>query len=130
MVWINALVIVGRGARSWATSRRARDATPEIDSPAGDAAARIVGDLSRSPAAPPDMTTGGVRRPARRSRAGTGGFMVNWPYVYSAAKEDADPSVVADIGWARYPAVDRGPGEQAARWAASDLAIGRYTSHP
>jgi multiple sugar transport system substrate-binding protein len=37
--------------------------------------------------------------------------MVNWPYVYGAAKEAAargalDRAVLDDIGWARYPRVD------------------------
>ena len=55
--------------------------------------------------------------------------MVNWPYVYSAAKEDADPSVVADIGWARYPAVTADMASKPPL-GGIDLAIGAWTSHP
>jgi multiple sugar transport system substrate-binding protein len=60
--------------------------------------------------------------------------MVNWPYVYSAAKEDVagggiDQSVVDDIGWARYPAVSA---DRPSRppLGGINLAIGNWTKHP
>jgi multiple sugar transport system substrate-binding protein len=56
MVWINALV-VSAGGQIIGNVEAGKNATPEIDSPAGDAAAEIVGGLARSSAAPPAMST-------------------------------------------------------------------------
>src|SRR6476469_2173372 len=58
MVWINALVVSG-GGQILGDEAAGKDATPEINSPAGDEAATIVGDLARSSAAPPAMSTAG-----------------------------------------------------------------------
>src|SRR5262249_10862581 len=64
----------------------------------------------------------------------SGGFMVNWPYVYSAAKADVasgaiDQSVVDDIGWARYPAVTAGRASRPPL-GGIDPAIGADTKYP
>src|SRR4029453_849687 len=56
MVWINALV-VSAGGEIIGNVEAGKNATPEINSPAGDAAAEIVGGLARSSAAPPAMST-------------------------------------------------------------------------
>ena len=64
----------------------------------------------------------------------SGAFMVNWPYVYQAAKSAVDKgalsqSVVDDIGWARYPRVDASM-PSAPPLGGIDLAIGKFTAHP
>ena len=102
-----------RADRSSPTSTRARTPPPTIASPAGDAAAKVVGDLARSKAAPPAMSTAGEEEARSAFQGDRGMFMVNWPYVYGAAKGDADSGaidavVVDDIGWARYPEVNAG----------------------
>jgi multiple sugar transport system substrate-binding protein len=61
-------------------------------------------------------------------------FMVNWPYVYAAAKGDveggaADASLVEDIGWARYPRVVSGEASKPPL-GGINLAIGAYTEYP
>ena len=56
MVWINALV-VSAGGEIIGNVEAGKNATPEINSQAGDAAAEIVGGLARSSAAPPAMST-------------------------------------------------------------------------
>ena len=60
--------------------------------------------------------------------------MVNWSYVYGAAREavDAgalDPAVLADVGWARYPRVDA---DRPSRppLGGIDLAVGAFGRHP
>jgi multiple sugar transport system substrate-binding protein len=133
MVWINALV-ASAGGQVLGNAEAGKNATPEIASPAGDAAARIVGDLARSAAAPPAMSNAGEEESRSAFQGDTGGFMVNWPYVYSAAKDDVKAggitqSVVDDIGWARYPRV--GP-DQPSRppLGGINLAVGSYTEHP
>lgn len=133
MVWINALV-VSAGGQILGNVEAGKDATPEINSPAGNQAATIVGDLARSPAAPPAMSTAGEEESRSAFQGANGGFMVNWPYVYGAAKGDVasgaiDQSVVDDIGWARYPGVQAGT-ESKPPLGGINLGIGAYTTHP
>jgi multiple sugar transport system substrate-binding protein len=133
MVWINALV-VSAGGQIITNVEKGKDATPTIDSPAGDAAATVVGDLARSKAAPPAMSTAGEEEARSAFQSDSGMFMVNWPYVYAAAQGDAKsgaikPSVVSDIGWARYPEVIAGKPSKPPL-GGINLAIGAYTKHP
>jgi multiple sugar transport system substrate-binding protein len=133
MVWINALV-VSAGGQIVGNVEAGKNATPQINSPAGDEAARIVGDLARSSAAPPAMSTAGEEEARSAFQGSSGAFMVNWPYVYSAAKQEAGSgavkqSVVDDIGWARYPAVTAGRASKPPL-GGINLAIGNYTAHP
>ena len=128
MVWINALV-VSAGGEIIGNVEAGKDATPEINSPAGDAAAEIVGGLARSPAAPPAMSTAGEEEARSVFQGDSGMFMVNWPYVYAAAQGDAEQSVVDDIGWARYPGVEAGEASRPPL-GGINLAIGAYTKYP
>jgi multiple sugar transport system substrate-binding protein len=133
MVWINALVVSG-GGQILGDVEAGKDAKPEINSPAGDEAATIVGDLARSAAAPPAMSTAGEEEARSAFQGSNGGFMVNWPYVYGAAKGDVasgaiDQSVVDDIGWARYPEVKAGE-QSKPPLGGINLGIGNFTTHP
>ena len=128
MVWINALV-VSAGGEIIGNVEAGKNATPEINSPAGNAAAEIVGGLARSPAAPPAMSTAGEEEARSAFQGDTGMFMVNWPYVYAAAQGDAEQSVVDDIGWARYPGVEAGEASRPPL-GGINLAIGAYTKYP
>jgi multiple sugar transport system substrate-binding protein len=133
MVWINALV-VSAGGQIIENPQLGADATPTVSSPAGDAAADVVGELARSSAAAPDMSTAGEEEARSLFQSDKGSFMVNWPYVYNAAKDAVkqgalDQSVVDDIGWARYPEVTSGT-SSAPPLGGIDLAIGHFTKHP
>src|SRR5690606_21103951 len=62
-----------------------------------------------------------------------GGFMVNWPYVYQAAKSAVEEgglsqAVVDDIGWARYPRMDAGR-PSAPPLGGINVAIGNFSNH-
>ena len=133
MVWINALV-VSAGGEIIGNVEAGKNATPEINSPAGDAAADIVGGLARSSAAPPAMSTAGEEEARSTFQGDSGMFMVNWPYVYSAAKGDVqsgatEQSVVDDISWARYPGVEAGEASRPPL-GGINLAIGAFTKYP
>jgi multiple sugar transport system substrate-binding protein len=133
MVWINALIVSG-GGEIVENPELGADATPTVASPAGDNAANIVGELARSSAAPADMSTAGEEEARSLFQSAAGSFMVNWPYVYSAAKEGVTKgalkqSVVDDIGWARYPEAEAGKPSKPPL-GGINLAIGAFTSHP
>jgi multiple sugar transport system substrate-binding protein len=103
-------------------------------SPAGDAAADVVGRLARSSAAPADMATAGEEEARSLFQGDNGSFMVNWPYVYGAATASVDDgsldaSVLEDIAWARYPRVDADQ-PSAPPLGGINLAIGEFTEHP
>jgi multiple sugar transport system substrate-binding protein len=133
MVWINALIVSG-GGQIITNTEAGAEATPTVASPAGNLAAGVVGNLARSPAAPADLSTAGEEESRTTFQGDNGGFMVNWPYVYQAAKEAVaegglSQAVVDDMGWARYPRID------AARPSAPplggiNLAMGAFTKYP
>jgi len=132
MVWINALVESG-GGQIIEDADAGADATPSVAAPAGDAAARIVGRLGRSPAAPADLATAGEEEARSLFQGDDGSFMVNWPYVYAAAKEAVDggaldQSVLDDIGWARYPRVEA-ERASAPPLGGINLAIGAFSEY-
>lgn len=133
MVWINALVS-SAGGSIVEDADRGVDAVPTMASPAGDAAADVVDRLSHSSAAPADITTAGEEEARSLFQGPNGGFMVNWPYVYAAAKGEAeggslDPAVIEDIGWARYPRTDP-ERPSSPPLGGINLAIGNFTDHP
>jgi multiple sugar transport system substrate-binding protein len=133
MVWINALV-TSAGGQIITNVEKGKDATPEIASAAGNAAAKVVGDLARSAAAPPAMSTAGEEEARSAFQSDRGMFMVNWPYVYAAAQGDVKAgattqAVVDDIGWARYPEMAQGEVSKPPL-GGINLGIGAYTKYP
>ena len=133
MVWINALV-VSAGGEIITNVEAGKNATPTIDSAAGNAAAQVVGSLARSPAAPPAMSTATEEEGRSVFQGERGMFMVNWPYVYGAASKEAgagtiSQSVVDDIGWARYPGMVAGQPSKPPL-GGINLGIGAFTKYP
>ena len=133
MVWINALVL-SAGGEILQNADAGRNATPAVDSPAGQKAAEIVGSLARSRAAPVDLSNAQEEQARANFQSSEGGFMLNWPYVLAAARgaaEDGslDQAVVDDIGWARYPRVfaDR---PSAPPLGGANLGVGAYSEYP
>jgi multiple sugar transport system substrate-binding protein len=110
MVWIGALVASAGGA-VLRDPEAGRDARPGLASPAGRAAADVIRRLATSTAADPALATADEEVARAGFQGARGGFMVNWPYVYGAAREAVaagalPAAVLEDIGWARYPRVD------------------------
>ena len=132
MVWINTLV-ASAGGEVIKDPAAGRDATPTLDTEAGRKAAEIIRRVGREVAAP-DISTA-IEEDARDAfQSDTGGFMVNWPYVYGAALaavEDGslDQAVVDDIGWARVPQVDAGTAS-APPLGGINIGIGAFGDHP
>ncbi|HEU4491514.1 MAG TPA: extracellular solute-binding protein, partial [Jiangellales bacterium] len=70
--------------------------------------AAVIADLMAAGAAGPAVSTAMEEEARALFQGDSGGFMVNWPYVWQAANGEADAglldaSVVEDIGWAIYP---------------------------
>jgi trehalose/maltose transport system substrate-binding protein len=132
MVWINALV-VSAGGQVLRNPDAGKEAMPELDSDAGRAAAGIIRRLATT-AADPAMSTAIEENARAAFQADNGGFMVNWPYVYGAARAavddgSLDPAVFDDIAWARFPRVQPGT-PSAPPLGGIDLGIGAFSDHP
>ncbi|MCW2758608.1 MAG: transporter substrate-binding protein [Nocardioidaceae bacterium] len=100
-VWINAL-ISGGGGQLVSDAAKGDDATIDVNSAAGEDAAKIIEKLAHSKAAPADMSV------AQEGQAGTtfgsdqGAFLVNWTYIWTNY-DAGQPELKKDIGYAPYP---------------------------
>lgn len=132
MVWINALVM-SAGGEVLKDPDAGKDADPELESDAGREASDIIHRLATTVADPALSTA--IEENARTTFQGDdGGFMVNWPYVYGAARTavddgSLDQAVFDDIAWARFPRVDPGR-ESAPPLGGIDVAVGAFSDHP
>lgn len=152
-VLINSLV-ASAGGSLLRNPEAGQDVTPAIDSAAGHRAAEIIRTLARSPAASADISNSDEGTTQSGFLAEGGGFMVNWPFVYTAettklsdlraqmekarsTRERAtlerelekQQRIVDDIGWARWPAVAKGR-PSAPPLGGIDLAVGAFSEHP
>lgn len=130
MVWITALV-ASAGGSVLEDPAAGKDARPGLDSPAGRAAAAVIRRVATSRAADPALATADEESARAAFQGPRGGFMVNWPYVYGAARDATakgtlDAAVLADIGWARYPRVHPGRPSRAPLGGIG-LAIGAFS---
>jgi len=134
VVLINALVESAGGHIVENPGASADQLELGLDSPAGDQAAAIIQELASSRVAGPSLSTEDEEAGRALFQGQTGGFMVNWPYVWRAA-EDAVASgalsagVLADIGWARYPQAIAGVGSRPPL-GGIDLGISPWSKHP
>lgn len=136
MVWVNALVESAGGTILDPESQgaEAADVSATIDSEAGAAAAEIMSSIANSSAAPPALSTAGEEESRAAFQAENGGFMVNWPYVWTAFDAaieagDLPADFKDDVAWARYPAVEAGT-PSATPLGGIGLSIGAFTEQP
>ncbi len=101
VVWINAL-ISGAGGQIASETEKGEDATIEVDSEAGAAAAAVIDKLASSSAAPADLSVAQEGQAGATFGSPEGAFMVNWTYIYHNYDE-AQPDVAEDIGYTMYP---------------------------
>ena len=109
MVWINGLIESACGS-ILTNNDLGRDATVSMDSPEGREAARIILKLADSPAADPALSTANEEATRLNFQTPSGGFMLNWPYVYAGMQAAIKAGTLTqafldDVGWARYPRV-------------------------
>jgi multiple sugar transport system substrate-binding protein len=131
-VWINALIESAGGQVLENPEASPEDLELGLDSPAGEAAARVINRVAT--VGGPAISTADEEAARRLFQGETGGFMVNWPYVWAAWQGEVeagtlDQSVLDDIGWAIYPQVS--PDEPAAPpFGGIHLGIGAFTDQP
>lgn len=150
-VLINSLV-ASAGGQILKNPEAGKDVTPAIDSAAGRAAADVLRTLGRSKAASADISNSDEGTSQAGFNAGNGGFMTNWPFVYTAetgALNDlktqrksapagkraaldkeikAQQAKVDDFGWARWPGVVKGR-PSAPPLGGINLAVGAFSQH-
>lgn len=95
--------------------------------PAREALA-VMGRFARSEAAPPHLATTREDESRLAFEAGDSAFMVNYPFVWPSARENA-PEIARVMGWASWPRVDP---ERPARVAVGglNLGVGAFSRHP
>jgi multiple sugar transport system substrate-binding protein len=91
-------------------------------------AATVMQKLARSSAADPNLSNSMEDTTRLAFQSGGPSFMLNWPYVFPSAKEQA-PDVFENLGVARYPAVD--PDEPShVTLGGINLGVSSYSEHP
>jgi multiple sugar transport system substrate-binding protein len=132
MVWVNALVLSAGGAML-TNNNAGRDAIPAMNSDAGKTAARIIKKLATSSAADPALSSADEGASLATFESSTGGFLLNWPYVYATIQANVKlgsvkKSVLDNLAWARYPAAV--PGHPSAPpLGGGNVAISKFSTH-
>jgi multiple sugar transport system substrate-binding protein len=132
MVWVNALVL-SAGGSILANNDKGREATAAIDSGAGKTAAQIIKKLATSKAADPALSSADETASLTTFEGATGGFMLNWPYVYATIQANVKlgsvkKSVLDNLGWARYPQAVGGQ-PSAPPLGGGNMAISKFSKH-
>lgn len=84
--------------------------------------------VATSSAADPALSTAQEDDARLAFEAGHSSFMVNYTFVWPSAQENA-PQVAANMGWARWPAVN--PGEPShVTVGGINVGVGAYSRHP
>ena len=110
-VWLNAL-IESAGGHIIEKNRDARGRSSSgSTSDAGVRAAEIMRDVADSGQVSPALLDRDEDAGATGFEGDDGGFMVNWPFVWTRANAAVeagtlDQSVIDDFGWALWPRVD------------------------
>ena len=91
-------------------------------------ALEVMRAVAGSPAADPSLANSREDETRLAFQSGTSTFMVNYPYVYASAREEA-PEVFRNLGWARWPRVL--PDEPSrVVLGGLNLGVAAYSEHP
>jgi multiple sugar transport system substrate-binding protein len=132
-VWINALVASAGGQILENPEAPADELKLGLETPAGEAAAEIIGTIGKERLGGPGLPTEDEGASLSIFQGDKGSFMVNWPFVWSATQagvEDGtlDQSLLDDIGWALYPQVTEGEAS-APPYGGINLGVGAFSKH-
>jgi multiple sugar transport system substrate-binding protein len=109
------------------------DGTPALDQTAVRAA-QVIKDVATSGRADPSLSTNQEDQSRLAFEAGTSAFMLNWPFVYASARGAAENNPVSkkvfeNMGWARWPAVEKGKPSRVSIGGAN-IGISVYGENP
>jgi multiple sugar transport system substrate-binding protein len=127
VVWFNNLVASAGGEIVNAQGR------PALNQAAVQAA-QIIKDVATSGRSDPALSTDQEDQGRLAFEAGKAAFMLNWPYVYAAARADGETSPVTkkvfqNMGWAPYPAVDPNKPSRVSIGGAN-IGVSVFGKHP
>jgi multiple sugar transport system substrate-binding protein len=133
-VWLNALIESAGGSIIAENAERPADIELGLTSDAAVAAAEVMRTVATSGAAGPAFSTENEDASATAFEGPSGGFMVNWPFVWPRALSAVDggtldPSVPADYGWTLYPRVTA-DGPARPPYGGINLGIGAFGRYP
>jgi multiple sugar transport system substrate-binding protein len=123
VVWLNAL-IQGAGGSIVSGLQQGEEMKIEVDSEAGREAADVVQMLAESSAADSDLSVSNEGTAESSFAADSGGFMVNWTYIYLGYAEQLKD----DLGWARYPRTVEGEPSKPPT-GGINIGIGAFGAH-
>ncbi len=119
VVWLNSLVASAGGSILESPTEVA------LEQQATDRALGVIQAITRSPtAADPSLPNQGEDDNRLQFETGGPSFMVNYPFIYPSAKENA-PDVFRNIGAARYPGI--GGEESKPPLGGINLAVGAFS---
>ena len=123
-VWFNSLLASAGGS---VVSGQGDDADVALGEPAV-LAMEVMRTVAASQAADPSLSNAMEDQGRLAFESGGASFMVNYPFVYPSAAENA-PEVFENMGWARWPAVV--PGEPSRPpLGGINLGVGAFSEHP
>lgn len=126
VVLINAL-ISGAGGDIVSDTDKGVDATIDIDSDAGAAAAKVIEHLAGSKAAPSDLSVSQEGQAGATFGSDQGGFMTNWTYIWTNY-DATQPEVKEDLGFARYPQTVEGE-ESHPPYGGIGVGVSAFSNH-
>ena len=133
-VWVNALVESAGGTIVENPDASADEIKLGLDTDAGRQAADVVSTIGKEGLGGPGLPTQTENTSMIQFQGDQGSFMVNYPFVWPATnasvEEGALPqSLIDDIGWTLYPAMNEGE-ETAPPLGGINLGVGSNSQHP
>ncbi|HET8599224.1 MAG TPA: extracellular solute-binding protein [Segeticoccus sp.] len=127
-VWINALVEGAGGHIVDNPNATYENLKLGLDSPAGVKAAEVIRKVADTGVGGPAMGSSQETQSLNLFQGPSGGFLVNWPYVYAALKAAKVPWM-KDVGFTRYPQTVAGK-PSAPPFGGIEVAVGKNSLHP
>ena len=132
-VWVNALIESAGGSVIEEQGETPESYVFGLTSDAGVRAAEVLQTVSNSGTTGPAFSTANEDSNATQFEGESGGFMVNWPFVWPRALSAVeagtmDQSVPDDYGWALYPRVDQDK-PSAPPYGGINLGIGAFSAN-
>ncbi len=123
-VWFNSLLASAGGS---VITGEGDDAEVALGQPAVRAL-EVMRNVATSQAADPTLSNTMEDEARLAFETGGSSFMINYPFVYPSAEENA-PEVFANMGWARWPAVVAGEPSRPPL-GGINLGVGAFSRHP